>query len=93
MLADPTTGANRNATFLPEVPLHESWSVCQTVDALIKKAGFSGNITNAFRAALKVTRYSSSAISLSYREYSKMRTGSPNSPHVIDTSCLISVPA
>eukprot|EP00884_Botryococcus_braunii_P009353 jgi/Botrbrau1/18419/Bobra.0072s0011.2 len=90
---DPVQGTARSATFLPEVPVHESWSVQQTVDALVKKAGFTGGITPAFRTALKVTRYASTVRSLSYQEYSSVRQASPDSLQLIDTSCLISVPA
>lgn len=57
---------HRSATFLPEVAAHENWSRQQTVDALVRKAGFAGPLTPALRAALQLVRYRSSACTLSY---------------------------
>jgi hypothetical protein len=57
---------HRSATFLPEVAAHEGWSRQQTVDALVRKAGFVGPAMPALRAALRLVRYRSSARSLSH---------------------------
>ena len=64
--ADPVAHCHRSATFLPEVAAHEGWSRQQTVDALVRKAGFAGAATPALRAALRLVRYRSSARSLSH---------------------------
>ncbi|KAK9806209.1 hypothetical protein WJX72_005462 [[Myrmecia] bisecta] len=66
---DPETGAHRSATFLPEVAKHEGWSQQQTIDALIRKAGFNGLVTRELREAVSLTRYESTAHSLTYAEY------------------------
>ena len=57
---------HRSATFLPEVAAHEGWSRQQTVDALVRKAGFAGPLTPALRSALRLVRYRSSACTLTY---------------------------
>ncbi|EIE26356.1 hypothetical protein COCSUDRAFT_12481 [Coccomyxa subellipsoidea C-169] len=59
----------RSATFLPEVAGHERWTREETIDSLIAKAGYVGPVTPALRASLTVTRYQSSAASLTYDQY------------------------
>jgi AMME syndrome candidate gene 1 protein len=61
--------AVRSATFLPEVAPHEGWTRQQTIDALIRKAGYGGAPSAALRASLSVTRYQSSAVTITYDEY------------------------
>ncbi len=55
--ADPWTGAARTATFLPEVARAEGWSVAQTMEALVRKAGTDAPLTPALQHSLQVTRY------------------------------------
>lgn len=59
----------RSATYLPEVPKQEGWTKVETINSLIKKAGYSGNVTDALRRRLKLTRYKSSLFTLHYTEY------------------------
>mmetsp|Transcript_1195 Transcript_1195/g.3570 ORF Transcript_1195/g.3570 Transcript_1195/m.3570 type:complete len:269 (-) Transcript_1195:118-924(-) len=66
---DPETGARRTATFLPEVAEGEGWDVLHTVDALIFKSGFRGDVTPQLRDSLRVTRYQSTAYSMTHDEY------------------------
>lgn len=54
---DPAQGCNRTGTFLPEVAAHEGWDRAQTLDALIRKAGYAGRPTDAVRESLSITRY------------------------------------
>ena len=46
------------------------WDRVQTIDSLLRKGGFKGTITNDFRRSIKLTRYQSEKISVSYNEYS-----------------------
>lgn len=69
MSADPISRCQRSATFLPEVASHERWTQQETIDALISKAGYTGAVTAELRASLSVTRYQSSATSLTYDEF------------------------
>ena len=69
VFTDPYTAARRTATFLPEVAAHENWSKQYTIDALIRKAGFSGSVSSALRLSLTVTRYQSTAYTMSHNEY------------------------
>lgn len=41
--ADPIARVHRTATFLPEVSANEGWGQMQTLEALIRKAGYNGN--------------------------------------------------
>ena len=70
---DPVARCQRSATFLPEVAKHERWSCQDTIDALIAKAGYVGSITHQLREALAITRYQSTACSLSYDDYCSLR--------------------
>ena len=47
----------RTGTFLPEVAAQEGWDRAQTLDALIRKAGYPGRPTDAIRESLTITRY------------------------------------
>lgn len=71
---DPDSRTSRTATFLPHVAEHEGWTKPQTVESLVRKAGYDGPVTAQLHAALKVTRYQSTAFSLSYREYHDYRS-------------------
>lgn len=43
-LADPVTGQQRTATFLPEVAYHEGWDQKQAIQALVRKSGYHGGV-------------------------------------------------
>ena len=66
---DPN-GHGRNATFLPEVALEHGFTKEKTLQQLIRKAGWSGDYKQVIDA-IKLTRYQSSKISLSYDEFKK----------------------
>lgn len=66
---DPETLQPRTATFLPEVAEAEGWSVSQTIDVLVRKAGYDGFVTPALRDSLQITRYKSTTHSLTYEEF------------------------
>ncbi|CAL5227468.1 g10443 [Coccomyxa viridis] len=89
---DPIARCQRSATFLPEVAKHERWSCQDTIDALIAKAGFVGSVTDHLRESLVITRYQSTACSLSYDEYCSLRQ--PLAGHLPAANGLpITVPA
>lgn len=58
-----------NATYLPEVALEQDWTIEETVESLIRKAGFQGDITEELLNSIKLTRYESSKSSLTHDEY------------------------
>lgn len=63
------SGSKRTATYLPEVAAEESWTHRETIDSLLRKGGYRGKITEEVRRDLKLTRYRSEKISVSYQEY------------------------
>ena len=73
LAADPVARCQQSATFLPEVAKHERWSCQETIDALIAKAGYVGVVIDQLRDSLVITRYQSTACSLSYDEYCSLR--------------------
>ncbi|XP_064638489.1 AMMECR1-like protein [Lineus longissimus] len=63
----------RTATYLPEVAKEQGWDRVQTIDSLLRKGGFKKDITNEIRKSIKLTRYRSEKITLSYTEYMARR--------------------
>lgn len=62
-------GNKRTATYLPEVAPEQGWDQIQTIDSLLRKGGYKGTVTQDFRRTIKLTRYQSEKISISYNEY------------------------
>jgi len=62
-------GAKRTATYLPEVAPEQGWDRVQTIDSLLRKGGYKGNITNDVRRSIRLTRYQSEKITVGYQEY------------------------
>jgi len=62
-------GSKRTATYLPEVAPEQGWNQVQTIDSLLRKGGFKGTVTPEVRAAIKLTRYQSEKVSVTYADY------------------------
>ena len=45
------------------------WDKLQTIDSLLRKGGFKGNITQDVRSSIRLTRYQSEKITISYSDY------------------------
>ncbi|XP_078434611.1 AMMECR1 family [Wolffia australiana] len=66
---DPTYNSRRSATYLPEVAAHEGWTKVETIDSLMRKAGYSGSITETLRRRVQLTRYQSTLCSMHFSDY------------------------
>ncbi|KAJ4720576.1 AMMECR1 family [Melia azedarach] len=66
---DPEYNTRRSATYLPEVAAHEGWTKVEAIDSLMRKAGYSGAITESLRKRVRLTRYQSTLFTLHYSEY------------------------
>lgn len=55
------------------IKILSGWDQIQTIDSLLRKGGYRGQITNNTRAAIKLTRYTSEEIQMSYMEYREYR--------------------
>ncbi|GJN20185.1 hypothetical protein PR202_gb07529 [Eleusine coracana subsp. coracana] len=66
---DPDYNIRRSATYLPEVAGHEGWTHIETIDSLMRKAGYNGHITESLRKKIRVTRYQSTLHTMHYGEY------------------------
>lgn len=62
-------GHKRTATYLPEVAHEQGWDHTQTIDSLLKKGGYRSVITPDLRHSIKLTRYQSEFLNLSYADY------------------------
>jgi uncharacterized protein (TIGR00296 family) len=70
---DPLVRFKRSATFLPEIAPHEGWDRPETLDHLVRKAGCREGATSRVLKSVKLTRYQSTACSMSYEEYGKLK--------------------
>ncbi|KDQ64937.1 hypothetical protein JAAARDRAFT_28601 [Jaapia argillacea MUCL 33604] len=61
------------ATYLPEVAPDQGWDKIETVDSAIRKAGWSGRITEDLRRSVKVRRYQSRKCVVSWAEFVEWR--------------------
>jgi uncharacterized protein (TIGR00296 family) len=62
-------GSKRTATYLPQVATEQGWDQMQTIDSLLRKGGFRGTITPDIRKSIKLTRYTSQEMQMSFLEY------------------------
>ncbi|XP_041379144.1 AMME syndrome candidate gene 1 protein homolog [Gigantopelta aegis] len=62
-------GHKKTATYLPEVAVEQGWDRIQTIDSLLHKGGFKGPITHEVRKSIRLTRYRSEKITVSYHDY------------------------
>lgn len=66
---DPNNNTKRSGTYLPEVAAHEGWTKMETIDSLMRKAGFNGSITESLRKKLRITRYESTLYTMHFKDY------------------------
>lgn len=45
------------------------WNKIQTIDSLLRKGGYRGSVTSETRRSIKLTRYQSETISVSFQDY------------------------
>ncbi|XP_076278226.1 AMMECR1-like protein isoform X2 [Lasioglossum baleicum] len=62
-------GNKRTATYLPSVAMEQGWDQIQTIDSLLHKGGYKGLVTPDIRRSVKLTRYQSEEVTVSYQEY------------------------
>ncbi|KAG8178221.1 hypothetical protein JTE90_025105 [Oedothorax gibbosus] len=62
-------GSKRTATYLPEVASEQGWDHIKTIDSLLRKGGYKGTITSDVRKGIRLTRYQSEKLTVSYPEY------------------------
>ena len=51
--------------------LVSGWTREEAIDSLMRKAGYSGYITDSLRKSIQVTRYQSTLFTLTYSDYVK----------------------
>lgn len=49
------------------------WDQIQTIDSLLRKGGYKGHITSATRSSIKLIRYTSQEIHMTYTTYMEYR--------------------
>lgn len=51
------------------IDCHLGWDRIQTIDSLLRKGGFKGVVTPDIRRSIKLVRYQSEKVSVSWQEY------------------------
>eukprot|EP01134_Creolimax_fragrantissima_P008072 CFRG8072T1 len=62
-------GRTKTATYLPEVMLEQGWNRTEAIDSLLRKGGYRGRVSKEFRRTIKLTRYKSEKVSMTYADY------------------------
>ncbi|CDR95190.1 AMMECR1 like protein,putative [Babesia bigemina] len=65
-------GRQYSATYLPEVAEEHNMSREDAVKQLVRKAGYRGALSQELLSSVKVTRYQSKKLKLSFREYASL---------------------
>lgn len=63
------SGRRRTATYLPDVIPEQGWDKIEAIDSLLRKGGFHGRITSSVRESIRLKRYQSSKLEVTYDEY------------------------
>ncbi|GBE61597.1 DUF51 family protein [Babesia ovata] len=64
-----------SATYLPEVAKEHDMSHETAVKQLVRKAGYRGALTDELISSIKVTKYQSKKLKLSFDEYTSLDNG------------------
>lgn len=81
--APPATQRNYSATYLPEVALDQQWNQKETVLALMRKAGYVGQIDDDLLRKVECTRYQSSKRRMTFEEYVQRKKQQQQQQHVL----------
>ncbi|OVA10006.1 AMMECR1 domain [Macleaya cordata] len=87
---DPDYNERLSATYLPEVAEKQGWTKTETIDSLMRKAGYNGVITESLRKQIHLTRYQSTIYTMNYSDYTsyvKMTRG--ENPLVVGTKPIL----
>ncbi|XP_070538123.1 AMMECR1-like protein [Ptychodera flava] len=75
-------GNKRTATYLPEVASEQGWDKIQTIDTLLQKGGYKSAITPDFRKTIRLIRYRSEKVTISYADYIGQKNKMLHNGHV-----------
>jgi uncharacterized protein (TIGR00296 family) len=66
-------GRRYGATYLPDVAVEQGWDKEETIQSLMRKAGYSGSKSRWREMGIKVVRYQGKKVSCEYEEYKAWR--------------------
>lgn len=64
--------------------LGSGWMKMETINSLIRKAGYNGIITESLRKSIQLTRYQSTLFTLQYSEYVSYVKETRGSPPAVE---------
>ncbi|CAD5222505.1 unnamed protein product [Bursaphelenchus xylophilus] len=71
-------GRDLSAVYLPEVAEEQGWDHVETLNQLMKKGGWKGQISENDRLSVRIERFQSEKITISYQDYVTYKTRLPN---------------
>lgn len=63
---------------MPQVASEQGWDQIQTIDSLLRKGGHRGQINEQTRRSIKLTRYTSQEVHMTYNEYRERQSSTYN---------------
>lgn len=70
MISIMSCGSHESPVYLrSDYVVFVGWTKVETVDSLVRKAGYVGPITESMRRKFRITRYQSSLYTMHYSEY------------------------
>lgn len=75
MMLKPSSIKSIHCSF--QVAPEQGWDQIQTIDSLLRKGGYRGQITQDTRRSIKLTRYTSTECQMNYDEWRKWSQQTP----------------
>lgn len=72
-----SNGFSRTATYLPQVAAERGWTKEETIESLLRKGGFTGNINQTIKDSIKLVRYRSDVVHMKFHEYVRLKDNVP----------------
>ncbi|KAG0340194.1 hypothetical protein BG004_006528, partial [Podila humilis] len=68
-------GKQQSATYLPEVASENNWTKEHAIKSLVRKGGYTGQITEKVLSTVKLQRYQSAKVQLGWKQYRAEKYG------------------
>lgn len=66
-------GSCYSATYLPDVASEQGWTKEEAIESLARKSGYRGQLSSKILQSMKLTRYQTSKMSMTYADYCGFR--------------------
>eukprot|EP00158_Paraphelidium_tribonemae_P002286 Partr_v1_DN25257_c3_g1_i1_m16769 putative Alport syndrome, mental retardation, midface hypoplasia and elliptocytosis chromosomal region gene 1 len=74
---NPRTSKPHSSTYLPSVAKEQKWDQSQTIESLLRKSGYHGDIDDDLLSIVKVVRYQAVVTSMDHLQFQEVVTRRP----------------